>query len=187
MKKYLSILITITLLSSMIFILSGCVENDEMKNQEMTQEKEESKKVEDKDEDKSEDNQQEVIQVEEEKNVENEELLKDDKEKSESTDKIEYVSTEDSLLVKEKATGLEILFRFDGDRIIACSMSMETESERDAKLQKAGLELEAEKTRLYEYRVEGNKLIADYKQVAIEEMFGNQTRTEIEEMFEVKE
>ena len=84
------------------------------------------------------------------------------------------------MIVEEEASGMTITFKFDGQKVVGCSLTMEASTEEEAQTVKSEMEANEQIAGLYKMTLDGKKIIMEYTQAGIDAEFSTQTRESIE-------
>lgn len=168
MKKFLSTLLVVTLLGSMMFVLTGCFgkDNEEDVKPNVSQENKDNE------------------------NKNNENKNNDDNNQEENNDgdvtvvetedgNVEIKSTDDAIIMKDE-TGTTMTLLFDeNDKVKSLSMSAEVETDEEAEFLKQLYSTE-EFAEMCTVKVDGKVVTIEYTEEYVTLMFGEETRATIE-------
>lgn len=164
MKKFLSTLLVVTLLGSMMFVLTGCFgkDNEEDVKPNVSQENKDNENKNNDDDSNQEDNNDGNVTV-----VETED------------GNVEVKSTDDAIIMKDE-TGTTMTLLFDeNDKVKSLSMSAEVETDEEAEFLKQLYSTE-EFAEMCTVKVEGKVVTIEYTEEYVTLMFGEETRATIE-------
>lgn len=164
MKKFLSTLLVVTLLGSMMFVLTGCFgkDNEEDVKPNASQENKDNENKNNDDDNNQEDNNDGNVTV-----VETED------------GNVEVKSTDDAIIMKDE-TGTTMTLLFDeNDKVKSLSMSAEVETDEEAEFLKQLYSTE-EFAEMCTVKVEGKVVTIEYTEEYVTLMFGEETRATIE-------